>query len=70
MKYIGTRNPNITSEASKAVLKGICEDGGLFMPDKIPTMDKSLEELVNLSYQELAYEVMKLYMNDYTEDEL
>ncbi len=70
MKYIGTRNPNIISEASKAVLKGICEDGGLFMPDKIPTMDKSLEELVNLSYQELAYEVMKLYMNDYTEDEL
>ena len=70
MKYIGTRNPNIISEASKAVLKGICEDGGLFMPDKIPTMDKSLEELVNLSYQELAYEVMKLYMNDYTEEEL
>lgn len=70
MKYIGTRNPNITSEASKAVLKGICEDGGLFMPDKIPAMDKSLEELVNLSYQELAYEVMKLYMNDYTEEEL
>ncbi len=70
MKYIGTRNPNITSDASKAVLKGICEDGGLFMPDKIPAMDKSLEELVNLSYQELAYEVMKLYMNDYTEDEL
>lgn len=70
MKYIGTRNPNITSDASKAVLKGICEDGGLFMPDKIPAMDKSLEELVNLSYQELAYEVMKLYMNDYTEEEL
>ena len=70
MKYVGTRNQNITSDASKAVLKGICEDGGLFMPDEIPVMDKSLDELVNLSYQELAYEVMKLYMNDYTEEEL
>lgn len=70
MKYVGTRNKNITSDASKAVLKGICEDGGLFMPDEIPVMDKSLDELVNLSYQELAYEVMKLYMNDYTEEEL
>ena len=43
MKYIGTRNKNITATASEAILKGICEDGGLFIPDEMPKMDKSLD---------------------------
>ena len=45
LKYIGTRNKDITATASQAVLKGICEDGGLFVPEHIPTLDKSLEDL-------------------------
>ncbi len=70
MKYIGTRNKNITATASEAILKGICEDGGLFIPEEMPKMDKSLEELVKLNYRDLAYEVMKLYLTDFTEEEL
>ena len=70
MKYIGTRNKEITATASEAILKGICEDGGLFIPDEMPVMDKSLDELVNLDYRELAYEVMKLFLTDFTEEEL
>lgn len=70
MKYIGTRNSAITATASEAVLKGICEDGGLFIPEEIPALDQSLESLSGLSYQELAYEIMKLYLTDYTEEEL
>ena len=70
LKYIGTRNKDITATASQAVLKGICEDGGLFVPEHIPTLDKSLEELSKMNYQELAYEIMKLYMADYTKEEL
>lgn len=70
LNYIGTRNINITATASQAVLKGICEDGGLFVPETIPVLDKSLDELSTLDYQELAYEIMKLYFTDYTEEEL
>ncbi|MBQ2753276.1 MAG: threonine synthase [Firmicutes bacterium] len=70
MKYIGTRNKEITATASEAILKGICEDGGLFIPDEMPVMDKSLDELVKLDYRELAYEVMKLFLTDFTEEEL
>lgn len=70
LKYIGTRNKDITATASQAVLKGICEDGGLFVPEHIPTLDKSLEDLSKMNYQELAYEIMKLYMADYTKEEL
>jgi len=70
IKYVGTRNKEITATASEAILKGICEDGGLFIPEEFPVLDKSLEELAELSYQNLAYEILKLYLTDFTEEEL
>lgn len=70
INYIGTRNKNITATASEAILKGICEDGGLFIPEEFPVMEKSLLELSKLSYQELAYEVLSLFLTDFTEEEL
>lgn len=69
LTYIGTRDKSIQATASQAILKGICPDGGLYIPEVIPTMDKSLEELSKLSYQELAYEVLSKFL-DFTEDEL
>lgn len=68
--YIGTRDKNIKLEASKAILKGICPDGGLFIPDEMPKMEKSLDELAKMDYRNLAYEVMSLFFTDFTEDEL
>ncbi len=68
--YVGTRNKNITATASQAILKGICDDGGLFIPEEIPQLDKSLEELSKLGYKDLAYEILKLYLTDFTEEEL
>ena len=53
-----------------AILKGLTDDGGLFVPDHIPALDKSLKELAGMRYQEIAYEVMKLYLTDFTEEEL
>ena len=40
------------------------------VPSYIPKLDKSLKELSAMSYQEVAYEVMKLFMTDFTEEEL
>ncbi len=70
MNYVGTRDRSIKASASEAILKGICEDGGLFIPEKFPALDKTLEELSKLSYQDLAYEILKLYLTDFTEEEL
>ena len=70
MKYIGTRDETIKATASQAILKGICPDGGLFIPSRIPKMNKSLSDLSKFSYQELAYEVLRLYLTDFTEQEL
>ncbi len=68
--YNSTRNNNETATASEAILKGLAENGGLFVPDKIPALDVSLEELAKMTYQEVAYEVMKLMLTDFTEEEL
>ena len=67
--YIGTRNKDITASASEAILRGICPDGGLYIPKEIPKMDKTPEELMGMDYRQLAYEVLKLYL-DFTEEEL
>lgn len=69
LTYMGTRDASIRATASQAILRGICPDGGLYIPEVIPTMEKSLEELSKLSYQELAYEVLSLFL-DFTEEEL
>ena len=68
--YSSTRNADVKYRASEAILKGLADDGGLFVPDSIPAMDVSMDELAKMSYQETAYEVMKLFLSDFTEEEL
>ena len=68
--YKSTRNSNEIATASQAILKGLAPDGGLYVPITVPTLEKSLKELSECSYQEVAYEVMKLFFTDFTEQEL
>lgn len=68
--YSSTRSKSTPVKASEAILKGLAEDGGLFVPNHIPALDKSLEELAGMDYRQVAYEVMKLFLTDFTEEEL
>ncbi len=71
LKYVSTRDTakqEIT--ASQAILKGLADDGGLFVPTAIPALDVPLEKLAQMSYQQVAYEVLKLFLTDFTEEEL
>lgn len=70
LTYQSTRGNEQGVSASMAILKGLANDGGLFMPNIIPKFDVSLSDLVGKSYQEVAYEVMKLYLTDFTKEEL
>lgn len=70
MFYVSTRNAEEKVTASQAVLKGLAEQGGLFVPEEIPSLDVAVETLKDMTYQETAYEVMKLFLTDYTEEEL
>lgn len=68
--YKSTRNSNDVVTSSVAILKGLAPDGGLYVPTKLPKLDKTLKELTKMSYQEIAYEVMKLFLTDFTKEEL
>ena len=68
--YKSTRSENETVTASQAILKGLASDGGLFVPTAIPKLGATIEELSKMSYQEVAYTVMKEFLTDFTEEEL
>lgn len=70
IKYVSTRGDKEKVTASQAILRGIAPDGGLYVPETFPKLDKSLAELKGLNYREIAYEVMKLFLTDFTEEEL
>lgn len=68
--YSSTRDSGKKVTASQAILKGLADDGGLFVPDHIPALELSMRELAGRSYQDIAYEVMRLFLTDFTEEEL
>lgn len=68
--YNSTRNAEKKVTASEAILKGLADDGGLFVPEYIPKLDVTMAELKGMSYQETAYAVMKQFLTDFTEEEL
>ncbi|SKC06545.1 threonine synthase [Lachnospiraceae bacterium] len=68
--YRSTRNSETRVKASEAILKGLCDDGGLFVPEQIPSLQSSLKELSEMDYRGVAYAVMKEFITDFTEEEL
>ena len=68
--YDSTRGGETGIRASQAVLNGLARDGGLYVPSSFPKLDVSLESLAEMDYRELAFQVMKLFLTDYTEEEL
>ena len=68
--YKSTRGTGETLKASEAILKGLADDGGLFVPTEIPKLEATIDELSKMTYQQVAYEVMKLFFTDFTEEEL
>ena len=68
--YRSTRGDSTPFTASQAVIKGLCDDGGLFVPDSFPKLSVPVEKLPELDYRETAYEVMKEFLTDYTKEEL
>ncbi len=70
VKYSSTRGAGDCVTASQAILRGLAEDGGLYVPDHIPSLTTPLSQLAQMSYQEVALEVMQLFLTDFTKEEL
>lgn len=68
MKYLSARNKNIEVSGTDAIIKGISDDGGLFVPEKLPKIN--LENLIDLSYEELAVEIISLFFPEISKERL
>ena len=66
--YHSTRGKDLI-KASQAILAGLASDNGLYVVDNIPTLTLSQSD-ATLSYQEIAKRVFKLYLDDFTEEEI
>ncbi len=71
MKYISTRGGIEPISFKEAVFMGLASDGGLLLPRYVPTVSRQvLEEWKGLGYQELALEVMDLFIEDIPKETL
>jgi threonine synthase len=69
MRYYSTRNKDNVVSSMEAIIKGIAEDGGLFVPEGFPSLPR-LEEMLNLSYKELAKLILGMYFDDYPQEDI
>ena len=71
MKYISTRGNNQELTAAEAIIQGLADDGGLFVPESMPKVNMAfIEGLKNLSYQQRAVKVLSQFLTDYTQAEI
>lgn len=71
MKYISTRSKIKPISSAEAILRGLAEDGGLFVPEKIPKVTiEELDALKDKNYEQISAWILGKYLTDYTEDEL
>jgi threonine synthase len=65
MRYISTRGAAPVLNFEEAMLTGLARDGGLYVPETIPQMTlKEIEALEGLSYEAIAYRVMRPFVGD------
>ena len=68
--FKSTRSDGSVMTASQAILKGLADDGGLFVPIQVPALDVPLSELAEMDYRGVAYAVMRRWLTDFTQEEL
>ena len=69
MRYISTRGGDSGVTAKEAISRGLANDGGLYVPEVIPKLDRPLSEVLSLPYPDLARYILRFYLN-FSEDEL
>jgi threonine synthase len=70
LHYQSTRGDKKRVLSAEAIIKGIADDGGLFVPETIPQINKDVYKLKSADYKELAFLIMKEFLTDYRHDEL
>ena len=70
IRYESTRGSNNYKTAAQAVIQGIAEDKGLYVPHEIPALPMPVQDMVGMPYKQVAYEIIRTFFDDYTEGEM
>lgn len=70
IRYESTRGSNNYKTAAQAVIQGIAEDKGLYVPHEIPALPMPVQDMVGMPYKQVAYEIIRTFFDDYTEEEM
>ena len=72
MMFFSTRDPQKNLfKASEVIKQGLASDGGLFVPESIPTMSESeISQLKSMTYPEMAATILSKFLSDYTYEEI
>ena len=70
MKFLCTRGGEPAIDASHAIVKGLADNGGLFVPENFPDVTKNLNDLLNMDYPERAAFIIGKYLEEYDKTEL
>ena len=70
INYVSTRGMEGSFSAAEAIVKGIADDKGLFVPTKIPALSVSFDELAKMTYQQVAKLVIGSFFSDFTSEEI
>jgi len=70
MIYCSTRDNSNKVNSMEAVLKGLADDGGLYVPESLPKLEINFEELCKMTYQELTAYVLNAILPDFGEDSI
>ncbi|MFD3157195.1 threonine synthase [Haloimpatiens sp. FM7330] len=70
LMYKSTRDQGDFITSSEAIIKGLSDYGGLFVPTNIPKIHKEIDKLIDFNYKELALYILKKFLTDFKEKDL
>ena len=70
MKYESTRGSRLKKTGAQAIIQGMAEDKGLYVPETIPALPFNIEEMKGKSYKEIAFKVIGAFFDDFTSEEM
>ena len=68
--YESTRGSQQYKTAAQAVIQGIAEDRGLYVPQEVPPLPMPIEDMVGMPYKQVAFEIIRTFFDDYTDEEM
>lgn len=70
MKFQSTRGSKERKNSAAAIIQGIAEDKGLYVPVEIPKLQGNIKDLTGKSYKEIAFKIIGTFFDDYSKEEM